>query len=601
MTRSPIPVRASLGEGYRRTFGDLGGSLLVVALVQGVVVLVASPLLVGLFQLSLRASGLSSLTDRTFALVLTRPGGVVLVLAAIATMLALLAQAAVFVQVSADRAAGVVPHAASVLRRLRAVAGRLLHRPSTLMLLPYLLLVVPLGHAGIGSILTRWVAIPQFVTDELLKTPATAALYAGVLLVVWYLNLRLLFTVPLLVLTERTVPGALAASWRFTRWRTVKVALMLVGVLVPAAVTAGMIALVAIVPTIAADLVAPDAAAVVAAVSLGILEVVLFAVVGLFLLVQTQALVTALDRGGAAAIAPSEPAGTGHHRRLALVAGAGAAVAAGVLAVQALPAMSAASDGATLVLAHRGFTAGGVENTIPALEAASAAKADVVEMDVQQTSDGGWVLMHDMDLRRLAGLDTSIGALTLAQATAITVRDEDGHEAPIPSLEDYLARADELDQPLLIEIKVHGGESADYLDGLLALLDAHGGADAHIYHSLSADAVEGLKERRPDLVVGFIVPLAFGGVPDTPADFLVLEQGAYSTDRRDAIHDSGRGVFVWTVQEPDAMRPLFRDDVDGMITDHPDVALVERGTVADETGVAERLADALERLITIDR
>ena len=31
------------------------------------------------------------------------------------------------------------------------------------------------------------------------------------------------------------------------------------------------------------------------------------------------------------------------------------------------------------------------------------------------------------------------------------------------------------------------------------------------------------------------------------------------------------------------------------------VALVERGTVADETGVAERLADALERLITIDR
>lgn len=141
-------MRASLGEGYRRTFGDLGGSLLVVALVQGVVVLVASPLLVGLFQLSLRASGLSSLTDRTFALVLTRPGGVVLVLAAIATMLALLAQAAVFVQVSADRAAGVVPHAASVLRRLRAVAGRLLHRPSTLMLLPYLLLVVPLGHAG---------------------------------------------------------------------------------------------------------------------------------------------------------------------------------------------------------------------------------------------------------------------------------------------------------------------------------------------------------------------------------------------------------------------------------------------------------------------
>ncbi len=209
--------------------------------------------------------------------------------------------------------------------------------------------------------------------------------------------------------------------------------------------------------------------------------------------------------------------------------------------------------------------------------------------------------MHDMDLRRLAGRDTSIAALTLAEATAITVRDEAGHEAPIPSLEDYLARADALDQPLLIEIKVHGGESPDYLDGLLALLDAHGGADAHIYHSLSADAVAGLKQRRPELIVGFIVPLAFGGVPETPADFLVLEQGAYSTVRRDEIQDGGRGVFVWTVQEPDAMRPLFRDDVDGMITDHPDVALTEQISVADETGVAQRLADALDRLITINQ
>lgn len=602
--RASLPVRRSVREGYRLTWGGFGSSLLVALLVQGAVAIVAAPILVALFHLTLSAAGLPAVTDRTLPTLFTSPLAVLLLaVAAAATVLALLVQTAVFVRFCADRMVVASPRASSIGRRLGAVVRRLVRRPSTLLLLPYLLLLVPLGYATTGSLLTRWVAIPSFVTDELLKEPATAALYLSAMVVLFYLNLRMLFTLPILVLTEAGVPDALAASWRFTRWRTLKVLVLLLAVTVPGVAGLTVLGTVMVGPTMLSDAVAPDASAIVAAVSLGVFGVVAFVVAGLVLLTQTQTLVAALVRSEVVVVEAPHDSDVPPHprtRRVSVaVAATGAVLAAGVLSVQAVPVMTRAADGSTIVLAHRGWTEKGVENTLPALEGAASIESDAVEMDIQQTADRGWVLMHDTSLKRLAGLDTSVARLTQDEATQITVR-ADGHSALIPSLADYLDDAVRRDQQLLIEIKTHGGETPDYLEDLLALLDAHGGADQHIYHSLDPRAVAGLKQLRPTLMVGFIVPLAFGGVPETPADFLVLEQSAYSEQVQTQIHNAGKSVFVWTVQDAAQMRMYFRLGVDGIITDHPDVAMAQRTDVADDTGMTQRLADALDRLITLN-
>lgn len=47
---------------------------------------------------------------------------------------------------------------------------------------------------------------------------------------------------------------------------------------------------------------------------------------------------------------------------------------------------------------------------------------------------------------------------------------------------------------------------------------------------------------------------------------------------------------------PRGNRDLFRDGVDGIISDHPDPALQEREQVLDEKEVAARRSDALRRL-----
>lgn len=67
------------------------------------------------------------------------------------------------------------------------------------------------------------------------------------------------------------------------------------------------------------------------------------------------------------------------------------------------------------LIAHRGYTLHYPENTLIAIEAAVHAGACGVEFDIQLTADGVPVLLHDADLKRMAGVDRCIHDLTLAQ------------------------------------------------------------------------------------------------------------------------------------------------------------------------------------------
>lgn len=607
MSRAPLPILGSLSSGYRRTLSHLRPTLVLVAVVQGAVALIAAPLLVGMFTLAARSSGLIAVTDTTAGALFGSPLGVtIVVVSLLLTVAAALTQLAVFAVVARHREGGGEPGVRTIAAQLRQRLIALARRPSTLVLIPYLILLLPLGHVGFGSVLTRWVSIPAFVSDELLKSPTTTAIYVGFLLIVWWLNLRLVFALPILVLGEGSAPEALAASWRLTRWRSIRVVGLLLGVAVPLTLALTALGIIAVLPTVLSDAVAPEASVVVAAIGLALLQVLVFFLVGVSVMVQMQALVQAADAGGTlSADAPdvvdatnaSDASAVRTSRTAARIVAAGALAAVLALTVAAIGPLLEVADGSTDVLGHRGFSDGGVENTLSALEAANRAGADLVEMDVLQTKDGGWVVMHDTTLSRLAGQDLAVADLTLDEITRVEVHDAAGHVDTIPSLETYLRRAKELDQQLLIEIKTHGRETPDYVAELIAFIDEVDDADTHIYHSLVSHVVEEFSTLRPDLTIGYILALSFTGVPESPADFLVLEQSAYDREKRDVLWDRGQGVFVWTVQDAAAMREYMRDNVDGIITDHPDVALTERDGIRDDIGVAARLQDAVDRLL----
>jgi len=602
-----IPIGATVGAGWRLTFSRLGRWLLVTAVVQGAVALLAAPLLVELFQVGLGAAGISSLTVSTAGDLLGSPGSIALLfLLLLLAVAALAAQSAIIVSAANGQQGDAERRVPSPGAIARAVGSRFrrLARPSTLVLLPYLLLLAPLGHVAVGSVITSWIAVPNFISGELMRSPSGTALWIGILVVLWYVNIRFVLTLPFLFTAPLTVPQAMRASWRATRWVPWRTVIVILGVIVPATAALVVLGGVALGATALADATAPDAAPIVAAIAFAVAQVVGFFVIGIAVVVQTQSFVSIVRRAREDAIevaaSSARPVASKTGRRIVttvvVVASAGAVVA---LSFAAAPVLDRYSDGTTLVIAHRGDTTAAVENTIPALEAAHDAGADFVEFDVQQTKDGDWVVMHDFDLGRLAGIGGAVADMTLQEATAVTVR-ENGHEAKIPSMREWVRRAHELGQPLLIEIKPHGGETEDYLDSFFAILDEEGVTDTSIYHSLSEAVVEGQEALRPDLTVGLIVAFSLGnGVPPTSADFIVIEESGYSDSLLATLHDEGRGLFVWTVNDESAMRGYLRDGVDGIVTDQIALLAATQDAVADETGLAPKLLDALNRAVTL--
>jgi glycerophosphoryl diester phosphodiesterase len=94
------------------------------------------------------------------------------------------------------------------------------------------------------------------------------------------------------------------------------------------------------------------------------------------------------------------------------------------------------------IVAHRGVWSDAPENSMLSIRRAIEAGYDVVEIDVRRTADGGFVLLHDDTLERMAGIDKKPEQLTLQELTSIALRNRDGGpENPftgetLPSLKD---------------------------------------------------------------------------------------------------------------------------------------------------------------------
>src|SRR5690606_30905022 len=153
-----------------------------------------------------------------------------------------------------------------------------------------------------------------------------------------------------------------------------------------------------------------------------------------------------------------------------------------------------------------------VENTLDAVEAAAAGGPDFVEIDVQQTADGGFVVFHDSTLNRLAGDPRRVADLTTRELRQVTIR-QNGREDRIPTPAAVLARANQLDQKLFIELKTHGNESENYLENLVALLDRYDALDTVRVGSFNRRIIEEFAQLEPTVPAGLLISLALGRAP----------------------------------------------------------------------------------------
>ena len=438
--------------------------------------------------------------------------------------------------------------------RLKDLAGR-----NLLYFLLYLLLTLPVAGVLIGSTLTDGLYIPTFITGEFEKTTIGSIGLFVVQLTFLYLNLRLIYTVPNLVVEELPFGRALKKSWTMTKrggfrllWRILSFEFLLtfLGILL----ILGLVFTLTVIDK----------------------EGQYFWVVTIFLvLIRTFLFIfTVLTKVGSLGIildsaweVPSRSVmrskGSRKMKGLFALTVVFLMVQSGISAYEL--ATLKVNDQIKLI-AHRGDVSKGVENSLEALEAAAKEKAAYAEIDILLTKDHQFVVMHDYNLKRLAGVDKDVKDMTLAEVQGLKIQ-QDGHTSHIPSFEEYVKRAKELKMPLLVELKSHGGEPANYEDLFVQKMRDLGVEKDYPAMSLDLSVMEKVEKKAPEIKTGYVIPIQFGRFEKVSVDFFAIEDFSYQKNLVTQAHEMKKELYVWTINDKQKLTKYLQQPIDGLITD----------------------------------
>ena len=225
-----------------------------------------------------------------------------------------------------------------------------------------------------------------------------------------------------------------------------------------------------------------------------------------------------------------------------------------------------------ITISHRGVSReNGIQNTVEALEKTALLKPDLVEMDVQETKDGQFVMMHDANLKQLAGINAQPQDLTLAELTSLEIS-ENGYRTKISSFDDYFTRANQLGQRLLIEIKTSKKDSKDMMERFLSKYGAKIKVYQHQIQSLDYQVINQVVKYDSSIPSFFILP--YNTIfPRTKASGYTMEYSTLDDNFVNKLWESDKRLYDWTINDEDSIIKSFRLGVDGMITD--DLELVQ--------------------------
>ena len=227
-------------------------------------------------------------------------------------------------------------------------------------------------------------------------------------------------------------------------------------------------------------------------------------------------------------------------------------------------------DHTVSVTAHRGSSTAAPENTLSAIRQAIEDGADYAEIDVQETADGKIVLLHDTDLKRIAGVNKNIWQLTYAEIKPL---DAGSWFAPefkgehIPTLAEALATSGNRIK-LNIELKFNGHEKR-LVESVVKIVRDHKFGPRCVITSLNYKGLKLVKKLNPTLRTGFIIARSIGNMFRTDTDMLILSSSLVNADVIAAARKRRKEVHVWTVNQPPAMTYFINLGVDNIITDYP--------------------------------
>ena len=199
-----------------------------------------------------------------------------------------------------------------------------------------------------------------------------------------------------------------------------------------------------------------------------------------------------------------------------------------------------------LLLGHRGSRSVGSipENTVPAFDLAVAHGCDGFEFDVRLTGDRQALVCHD------------------PRSQGVRVSKSKRAQLPnLPTLEEVLSRYGR--QVFLdIELKMPG-----LTEIVLDDLRRHPRERGFVISSFLPEVLIDIRARNNSIPLGIIFEQQVPRWQELAIDWVMAEQSLVTHTLVDQVHDAGKRLFAWTVNQRAVMLRFAQWGVDGIISD----------------------------------
>ena len=429
----------------------------------------------------------------------------------------------------------------------------------------YFILSIPVANIGIESILSQNFYIPKFITDELSKSNSGSLILSVVVIVATYIYIRLIFTLPLTAIGDKKILDSIKESWRLTKKGKLKF-FITIGIfeLIYATITLFTLSLTT---SFLAFIDPKGNNFIIETLFFTILSATVFFFGALSKVTSITAIITVLieENQISKELIINKKEDKKKSRVLLFLS---TLLVLGIIVFNGFTLYSNGVNNNIKTIAHRGYVEKGVENSIEALEAAAKAGVDYVEMDVLMTKDNKFIVMHDYNLKRLTGINKKVQDMTYNELVGLPIS-QSGHTSRIPSFEEYVKRAKELNIKLVVELKPHGGEPNNYVDIFIEKVKELNIENNYKYMSLDLKVMEELESKAPQLETGYIIPFQFGKFSNNNVDFFAIEDFSFSNTLVEQAKSQNKSVYVWTINDPSLITKYLQSPANGIITDAP--------------------------------
>lgn len=231
-----------------------------------------------------------------------------------------------------------------------------------------------------------------------------------------------------------------------------------------------------------------------------------------------------------------------------------------------------------IIFAHRGASRYAPENTMAAFKLAMSQGSPAIELDTMLSKDLVPMVIHDYMVDRVTNGKGRVDQMNSQELLALDAgswfsKEYSGER--IPLLYDVLS---ETKKEIIINIELKNYHAPhDPLPEIVAdLVDSMSLTNVVLYSSFLPKNLSRIKKKSPGSKVALLSPRGFMGkifrsgvYQRLSPDFLHPCYLDVTEEMIEKQHQKGRRIHAWVVNDPDSAMRLFRQDVDGIITDDP--------------------------------